>query len=293
MRASEKVRHQNLIHPRPWYPTQADQRRTSASTTIPTVTVTAAGSANADGSWVQLIASTAIEASGFSLRKIGTFANGVNTSMLMDIYVGDGALNPVSVIVDDYQLGFSFEQAGQISIYPNHFLPIYIPQGVQVIGRIRCATASRSVILSMDLVGDGRAPTFKKCTTYGAVPASSAGTTLTAPGGNNAEAAWTELSAAITDPIYAIGYGLGVHGTTVTNATLFHDIGAGAGGSERVVVADLYSQNVSNPIIGSESPMGRFAGYLDQPIGIGERLVARYQASNAASVSDLIVYGFS
>jgi hypothetical protein len=122
--ATAYVRDQRLTRPRPWYPSLADLRRTTASTTIPTVTVTAGGSANTDGSWVELIASTAIEASGFTIRKLATFANGTNTSMLLDIYIGDGATNPVSPIVDDLQVGFTFEQFGQVSIYPHNFLPV-------------------------------------------------------------------------------------------------------------------------------------------------------------------------
>lgn len=289
--ASAVVRDQHLIRPRPILPTGADQRRTAASTSIPTVTVTAGNPAHDDGAWTQVVASTAIESEGCWLRRFGTGQSGVNTSMLLDIYIGDGSQNPVAPLIDDFQVGYSLEVLNQVSVF-GLWLPLHIPQGVEVIARCRSATASRTITLSLDLYGNGPTPPFRNCTTYGATPASSSGTLLTAPAGNNAKGAWTEISSAVTNPIYGLGLGIGAGTGTVTAGTVFIDIGAGAAGSERVIVPDVFVQYFNTEIIGNDTPPGRFAP-LTQPLGVGERLAARFQGSSLSVPVDLILYGYS
>lgn len=281
---------------RPVLPQRAQQGRTAASTSIPYTTVTADSSANSDGAWVQLIAATTIEASEMLLTSTTTGQSGVDTSGLLDIYIGDGSQNPVAPLVDDFQIGYLLNAAGAAGIKQGFRLPVRVPFGVEVIARVRSATASRTYPIRLDLVGGipgVNLPAFHRCRTYGAVTATSRGTALATPGGNNAKGAWTELSAAVTETIYGVGVGpagnwLPGFGTI----GFFYDIGVGSAGNEVVVVPDMTFWTFSSEIVGEDWPAGRFAPLM-RPIAAGERLVARQQTQNTGLTMNLIVYGYS
>lgn len=292
--ASRVVRDHRLVRPRPIYPTNADQQREAVTTELGRVTLTSGGSANTEGAWTQITASTSVAASIIHLRPtLPTQSSGSDTGILLDLAVGDGSQNPVTTLVDDYQVGFNGEPQNTLSRPYGYTIPIHVPQGVELIGRIRAVQSSDEFRFSTSLYGGTAAPVFRNCTTYGADPSNSKGTNLATPGANNAKGAWTELDSAVSNPLYAIGWGFGGGGTSAFGATsrLFVDIGAGSVGNERVVVPDIYVQTTVAEAISQQDPVSLLG--LTAPIGKGERLVARYQAQNTAMALDVIVYGFS
>lgn len=288
--ASRIVREQHLIRPRPILPTAADLRRNASVTGIPVVTLAASASANVKGNWGTLIASTAVEVHSLLLRIEQTGASGTDTAYLMDIAIGPSG-SP-TLLVENFQIGYSLDTATNASMF-GEWVPIHIPEGVEVIGRFQSATGGRSFNLSVDAFGEGPGEYFRNCTTYGANTADSGGVSLAVPGAINSKGAWTEISSAISQPIHGLGFGIGGEWQPgFSNATMFVDIGAGPAGSERIVAPDIFTQFFTSEIIGNDTPIAHWYP-VGPPLGVGERLVARYQTTVTAQGLNLIVYGYS
>jgi hypothetical protein len=274
-----------------WQGVQTDLRRTTATTVVGITTLTASATPHTKGSWGTLITSTAIESAEAQLT-IGAMAGtGVDSSCLMDLAIGPSG-SPI-MLIDNLNIGWGVnsEEVEQ------HFrLPFRIPAGVEIIGRIQATTASRTADVSLDLyggtAGDSSRLAFTKCTTYGAVTASSRGTILAAPAGDNVDGAWTVIDASTAAVIRAFSFGLGFgNDTGVIAADFLVDIGVGGAGVEAVVCADIRLHSTTSEGLGEVHPEGRF-----YPIGVnlpaGSRIVGRYRHS-AAQGLDLMLYGWS
>ena len=248
-------------------------------------TLTAAGSANTKGSWTQLIASTAGEASGIVVHIQGSGTN--SADFLIDI--GIGAATEEVLIPDIQWSNASAGTAGSV------VFPVHVPAGSRISARIASTTASGTKRVSVTLlpVGPGVHPGFGACTAYGVVAASSAGTQVDPGGTANTKGAFTQLVASTASPIHAVvlGFGAGGDWSRAAQAHQLWDIAVGAA-TEQIVIPDV--PTLTNT--GSTSmPEPFFSGPYPVSIPAGERITARMQSAvNTAGdrVLSVVVYGF-
>lgn len=240
------------------------------------LTTVTTGNANTVGGWVLMHAATAFPVSKFRvhLGATGVASAGSNRQWMFD--VGVGPASSETVIVQNVAFG------GALG-YANWEFPLSIPIGSRVAVRAQALTALSTTTMGMWLTGGGMGTECgHRATTYGAVPASSRGTTLTAPASaNTVEGAWTLLTAATTGPTRWIVVGIAApNTTTAAAANLLVDIGIGGSGAEREVVTDISCATSINEEISAPYP-------LTFPVTIptGSRLVARYRGSATLSAA--------
>lgn len=214
------------------------------------------------GSWVQVVASAADNVAGLWIRSNITIGNnGVDTSMLLDI--GIGAAASEAVVVPDVPVG----GAGvKLALY----LPIYIPAGTRIAGRVQSAVVSDTYGPEVCLVYGGRPGTWGGYTiaeTIGINTATSGPTT-----GDLADNAWDEAVASTANSYRALTFHpCSVPGSTsATAGSVSVDIGYGAGGSEQVVGAYRTQLTVNEQIPDFVGP-----NFVEKAIDAGSRLAIR------------------
>lgn len=98
--------------------------------------IDAGGVANAKGGWVELTASTARDAQGFTLIIINDASSTASSRHLVDIAVGSG---PEVIVLADMQAFFQGFQGGETVVGPV-WTPI--PAGTRIAARAACSTAA-------------------------------------------------------------------------------------------------------------------------------------------------------
>lgn len=244
-------------------------------------TVTASGSTNTKGSYVELTAATTISADGFLLT-VDTPAGGIDH--MMDIAVG-GAGSEV-VILSNFSTELYFGGGS-----PSVFVPVPIQAGSRISARMQANQGSVSDNVSLVLVKGGlaRMMGLKRATTYGADTATSTGTQVPYAGSTNTKGAWVELTSSTVGRTRLLIVLVGLRGGSniaTTNYSLF-DIGVGASSSEVAVVS-----NVST--VGDANTDRYWPNVYTIPVDIpaGSRLVARAQHSGNVPY-DMIAIGLS
>jgi hypothetical protein len=258
-----------------WYLSDAGQQAMGGQLVASSLltTVTAGGTANTAGSWIQMHAATTFPVSGLLvfLGQTGIATAATNTSALVDI--GVGAAGSEQAIVSNIALGGSLP-------FASWTIPLAINSGARIAVRLRSAVASKSCTMGMAVYGGGGGlEAGNLAVTYGANTASSTGTSLTAPGAINTKAAWTQIAAATTSRHgwMVVGVGAPANATaTATNGLI--DIGVGAAAAEVAVIKDIPFAVSANEDVNVAYP-------LTFPVNIpsGTRLVARYQATATAT----------
>lgn len=280
--------------PLPIYGTQVQPRRNAAGTNVPTVNVTA-GAAHVDGAIAEVVASAEFDAWVLDLFFGASAVANTNTTALMDILIGPAG-SEVELIAD-IMVGYVPTGAGA-SAYKRMWAPLFVPAGSRLSARVRSAVASKVYSLGIQLIGGGGPWSHLpihcvKSRTVGAVPASSKGTPLATPGAAHAKGAWTVLEASVAEEARAIGWGVGLDAdASAVNVNAFMDIGVGAAGAEQVIVPDIYFQSSSSEDVSRIDPLGGF-WWLESPIPVGQRIVARYQGSVTTQPFDLVLHLYS
>lgn len=237
--------------------------------------VTASGTVNTKGSWVQLVASTAFHSTavGLQFKTPGTASN-----QLLDI--GVGAASSETVLIPDVLVGMPANVGYWL------WFPVGIPAGTRVAARVQSSTASMVTTVGFQAMASGFVPSspLGGCTTYGAATADSGGTSVDPGGTANTKGSWTQLAASTTGVTRAVVLALGNQAnTTRTAADQLFDLGVGAAASEQVVVADVYSrQNTAGNFF---PPM---AGPFFVDVPEGSRLSVRMQSSITDATDRLI-----
>lgn len=249
-------------------------------------TVTASATANTMGAWVQLTAATARES---TWCEVHVHSSTAARDYLIDIGIG-GAGSEVVLI--PYLVSGS--GTGSISRGADFRFPLLIPAGARISARCQSGTGSSTIRVSMTLGGGGftQEAGMGQVSAYGAVAASTAGTTVD-PGGTtaNTKGAWTQLAASTTAPIRALLIGqCNQLQSTRTSCDWLMDVGIGGAGSEVVVLPDLHFEcsTTDDTII----PQARGPWFVDIPTG--SRLSVRAACSIiTATVRNLspIIYG--
>lgn len=249
------------------------------------VGVSASG-ANTKGAWVTLLSSLPAAASWLNIANIQITTAG-DRAALMDIAIGGAGSETIAVA--DMIFGYRDHQGT--------LFPLHIPAGATVRARISTPLGFMLIdaLIATAYMGepDSGLSTPGRITTYGAIPASSAGTNITPSGTQDVKGSWTQLTAATTAPIHA----LMVLAQSSTSAPAYVryliDIGVGGAGSETVVLPDHRVVTENSPVyVYPNSPS--FAP-LSMCIPAGVRLSARCSAVQGTSTQaiEVAVYGFT
>jgi hypothetical protein len=248
------------------------------------VTVTASATPHAKGTWRELVASTAFDAAGFLF--MGARNSTAGDNFLVDL--GIGASGSERVLVGDILVGCG----GGGRDFSQFYCPIPIPAASRLSARIQCSAASKTLMLGLLVLGAVPAlwPRLARTITYGAVAGTSRGTQLDPGGTANTKGAWTEIAAALTNPVkWLIGCVSRQGDATAATAFFRLDIAVGAAGVERVVVPDMLFYIAAS----SDELMPRFFA-LPCALASGLRLAARCQSDQGAAGDrelDLVLIG--
>jgi hypothetical protein len=242
----------------------------------------AGGSANTKGSWVQMAASCPHDSDALL---ISTQVSTGSRSCLADIGVG-GSGSEVVVLSNLFLQAISAYQSGGTFLVPLQF-----KAGDRVSMRIQSDVASADFYFKFNFFKSGFFASLglQSPTTYGANAGSTAGVSVTASGTTNTKGSYAQITASTTAPIRWLLPCIGDnYGTTSFDAAL--DIAVGAGGSEQIILPDLYVNNPSSAV--TSQPM---APYCCLPVDIpaGTRIAARTKATLASAVLQLVLIGWA
>ena len=193
------------------------------------------GAADTKGSWVELVAVTSFDYDGVELD----IRNTAGEKVLIDIGVGAAASEVV--IVDNISSGWSNSLRG----ISNVRIPITVPAGSRV--SVRCQADGSSDAIRV--TGRGRSSTLGqsvglgKAVTYGAITATSLGTTIDPGASANTKGAYVELSASTSKDIKKLVLCLQSGNTSTVSAGYLADIAIGAAASEVVIIQDISAYN--------------------------------------------------
>lgn len=202
-------------------------------------------SANTKGSWTDIVASTAFDAAAVMI----SVAQASNTlSHLFDVAVG--ASGSEVIIAGDVLHG------GHSRMGSHVMLPIPIPSGTRIAGRVQASTGSAQLQMRATLIRGGLLlpPTGGQIVTMGSLTASSFGTAVDAGAVANTYGSWAQLTASTPADITAICVRIGnqSNASPSDSALAFYlDIGVGAAASEIPVIVGLPFASSSNGSYGS------------------------------------------
>lgn len=260
------------------------------------VTVTASGSANAKGSWTELIATTGFQATGIAVfGRWSTVAGGI-------LDIGIGAAGSEQVLVPNLRFNAKMDStstAGHTPAGMSPVFPISVPAGSRISARLQSAAASATQSVRVVLLGGGFLPGEPqgKVTDYGVGGVgASFGTQITPSATANTYGSWVQLSSGISAPINALVIALGDQNSTGPgDGNWLIDVGVGAASSEVAVLSGL---PFSWWLGATGSPCGigpQMLGPFPVSIPSGARLSARTQSTRTSPslAPDVVVYGIT
>lgn len=251
------------------------------------VGITTGSPANTKGPWVTLVPGTTTNAASWAFLNGWTAFSSFDSSTLMDIAIGDAGSE--TIVAANLILGW--RRIGDGLLFPLH-----VPAGATVRGRLASLMASVSATAwSLDLYGgepDAGLTVPGKITTYGAVPASSAGTAITPNSTANVKGSYAQLAASTTSAIHALMVLVQGSGTISSGFPVYNiDIAVGGSGSETPVIRDHVVE------LTTSEEVRRYASEfvpLSLNIPAGVRLSARCSTNAANSPAiEVAVYGFT
>jgi hypothetical protein len=151
-------------------------------------TVLTSGAIDTKGSWVDLINPTNFDTHMVCINTGSTAASATDTSSLLDIAIGGAGSE--KIVLPDLLCGWAWEPGRQF------YLPLFIPRGSVVRGRVAAKTASKAINVGIWLYGGAETPpwwTFKQMDAYGINATGSKGTSLTPNATANTFGTWTSI----------------------------------------------------------------------------------------------------
>lgn len=267
-----------------WLPRLLSDGTSGTTSDRPDITVTSGGTTHTVGAWAQVVASLSEDVGFVRAVPVTPVSNSAGDSSAL-LNIGTGAAGSETTIIDS--IGFGFTGATSLNSHPGWLFPVFIPRGTRVAIQSQGATLSLGTNWRFEFFApvEGVKPSTK-ILAIGATLAASRGVVLTAPGGANTEAAWTQLVASTSEPYSALGVSIqGGSDTTQSAAKQLVDIGVGAAGSEAAIISNIVVEMLS-----TESMYNK--GSLVHPVSIprGSRIAARYQTSATGGSLDVILH---
>jgi hypothetical protein len=210
-----------------------------------------------------------------------------------------------TAVVADYLLDLAIGGAGSEVVFWSNLLfstanssesvehvlvPFGIPAGSRISAKVQSTDASAAIRVGLKFIKGGCFPgALRRITTYGADTSDSGGVQVDPGGASDTKGAWSQLSAALTNPVKwgVVAVGSRNNGVIGAISSARLDIGVGASLSEVVVVADLHLKGGSvedlwNPCLHT----------LPLHLPAGVRLAARLQSNNTDATDRLIDVAF-
>lgn len=249
------------------------------------LTLTAGGSTNTKGSWVTMKSATAFAYEGFTVY----CSNGSADDFMVDIGIDDGSGN-VSILVPDLHFA-AVKHQREHNLALN--IPVHVAAGSKLVAR--CAGAGTSTFFDCLIVGHsanpGGFPGYSRAVALFS-PSSSRGVAVDPGGSANTKGSWAEITASTPADVAAIFGVVGFNGDVgrASTADFLLDVGLGAGGSEFVLLPDLYF----NWSATWDGPQDVFFQPVAVHIPSGTRLAARGACSITTAgdrTVDLALYG--
>lgn len=249
-------------------------------------TVITALANNAKSSYVQLAASSPLDADWISVF-ISTQEN-IAADFLVDLAIGGAGSE--KVILANLGLSTTAGVGGNVAVFS---VPLSIPAGSRIAARAQNSAGTNRDITVLAMLASGlwlTSSPSQLVSTYGANTGTSGGVSIDPGGSANTKGSWVQISASVDLDIAWLCLAVmnQVNGVR-TNATWLVDIGIGGAGSEKVMVPDILlsvhsAGDLVNPCV------------VMVPVSIptGSRLVARAQSSITDATDrlfDLIAYG--
>ncbi len=257
------------------------------------VAVTPNATAHTKGAWAELTAATSTDSHRIIIYPGSTSTSGFDTSALLDI--GVGAAGAEVVVAANLAIGYYAPASGSYPYGLRFDLPLWIPKGTRVAARSQSARASaaavniQTIFMTEHAAGQVVRPAAAVLT-FGADTATSHGVAIV-PAAAAAKGAWSQITAATTEPLSALA--LGVQGNAINSmqaGTVALDIGVGAAGSEVVVVSDVPAEINNSEWVARGGPVQTW----NVDIPAGTRIAVRCSNSGGSSsvyYVDAIVYG--
>lgn len=192
-----------------------------------------AGTANNEGNWVELEASTAFDG---EMLFVTAHSNQANTVSDYHLSIGIGASGAEKKIIDSIQMSRSGDTDGGFNNLFAWF-PIAIPAGTRISARVRCSTASAILNVQCFVFAQGfmGPPVTGRFISYGPVgDGSDTGSVGINPGTTaNTLSGWVEVAASTTAPARYLYLAIGAQQNgTRTAGTWLISIALGASGAE-------------------------------------------------------------
>jgi hypothetical protein len=243
--------------------------------------LTASGTPHAKGSYSTLATAT-YDVFGFWLGINGTTTSATRTDGMIDIAIGGAGSE--QVILPEFLCGWR----NVPSIGPQVvFIPIFIPRGTVIRGRMQALIASDTVDVMLFLNGGGSAlpgPLFSGADAYGTSAASSIGTSHT-PGNTGAESTAANIGSTLSKHYGAVMLQVqGSLATTTMTAIAYHwELQVGS-----TTVTEWYScSNTTEAVQGPYPPAPFFAS-----LPSGSQLQVRAEGSGTSIAHDVAFYCF-
>lgn len=246
-------------------------------------TVTAAGSANTKGAYVELLAAASNEFDSYVVELVLGVAS-VAGPMLIDIAVGGAASE--EVIIPDIYI-YATTTAG---VLYNVKFPISIPAGERISARIQSSTASATLDLYIERGFSNfmQGSPLSSVDAIGADTATSTGTIVVRGGTIGVFGAWTEIIASTTDSYSALAISSARGVGSWRNGSLNYQVAVGSAGNEEVII-----DNVLVPTSAVAFSSNMINGFDGASVAEGERLSIRAAATsiNSDHDHDYVIYG--
>lgn len=241
--------------------------------------VTAGGSANTKGSWVEVSASWP----GYGGLTMATQALG-GVDSLLDI--GIGSAGSEVVVAENVYAG----NGASARLMAPFCLPLMIPSGARVSVRSQASTASSAC--SVFITSSPQPVLLGRCTTYGANTGDSGGVQVDPGLSSNTKGAWVTVTASTTSDIKAFILVLGVLADlSRPNTRWLIDVAVGGAGAEQVIVSDYGAAARSE----HDAVLPQVSQLMPIQIPAGSRIAIRAQCDITTlgdRLFDAIIYGF-
>jgi len=255
--------------------------------------ITAAGSADTKGSYVELVASTPFDASGMLVAVGPQPAANWGNEGLIDIAVG-AATEEVLIpnLVESGSFWSGSHNTGQGGY---HYFPVAIPAGTRIAARWQSnvANAPTAVVVYLFQGGNLFGPGFQRVEACGVQPGTNSLASEIDPGGTaNAKGAVKELIASTAFDYHALHIAFTSLGqATASSKTWLVDLQIGAS-TEQVIIPNLFFGSGTGGVFGHGYPV--LAVTVPFYIPQGTRISAKCQSNDNTSGTrkiGLAVYG--
>lgn len=281
------------LWPLPTAAPQAAHPMVSTASAWSTNVSTHATTAHTMGDWVELVASTPIDADFVSIRFGGHSLGGSASPALMDFAVGSAGSELVVLPTVEF---------GSSATHHTLMFPLHVPAGSRIAARAQGALVATNTAVTVALYGGqtaaGGMASAQKWTAYGVSAATSSGTQVQPNASANTWGSWVEVATTGADHdwwTFTVDIGTVTVVRAVTNLLQLaagpDATAASACATSGTLLGELNVLGVATPDweIQQSVPLPRYA-----PVPSGTKLWARLQTSNATD-NDLwvSVYGGS